>query len=483
MKKILLFLTIFCTLFSAVNAQNDATISADEVTYWVGEGSNEVLVAITWCSNTAAAFAWGYRFDGDATVFDALSAIAEADSRLTVVGMAPTNITYVDGEYDLTMCPNPDAQWGDDDYDVPMHSINGMTGQTSMSGDAIHNNDFIKIGGYACAEMSSDWTTIAWGTPIVPAVNPNEVGPSEDTFDGVVLSEGCQAIHYDDPAILGWATACTIERGPRNIAAPGGIVAFGSEDDAVGPASANTAAVVSLGDGGTAVLTFDIPIQNGDGYDFAVFENALNNTFLELAFVEVSSDGVNYVRFPAISNTPTDVQVLDGGSVDATLIYNLAGKYAAGWGTPFDLEEIADDPAIDVNNITHVRVVDVVGSVNPRYATRDSRGHIINDPYPTDHNTSGFDLDGVCVLNGWRPNSVADYEVPNTTFKIYPNPCQSAVNCETEIGQPVVIYNAMGAVVYCVIATETLTVISVNDLPAGMYIIQQGAKTAKMIKR
>ena len=157
------------------NAVIDATISADEILFWIGEGENEVVVALSWCSYTEAALAWGYRFDGDATVFQALTAIATADSRLTVIGDAPSNITYVDGEYDLTMCPNPDAQWGDPDYDVPMHSVNGLMGMNMMAEEPIHNNDFVKIGGYACGIMSADWTTIAWEQPIEPAINNTSV--------------------------------------------------------------------------------------------------------------------------------------------------------------------------------------------------------------------------------------------------------------------------------------------------------------------
>ena len=157
------------------NAVIDATISADEILFWIGEGENEVVVALSWCSYTEAALAWGYRFDGEATVFQALTAIAAADSRLTVIGDAPSNITYVDGEYDLTMCPNPDAQWGDPDYDVPMHSVNGLMGMNMMAEEPIHNNDFVKIGGYACGIMSADWTTIAWVQPIEPAINNTSV--------------------------------------------------------------------------------------------------------------------------------------------------------------------------------------------------------------------------------------------------------------------------------------------------------------------
>ena len=162
-------------LFTTNLFAQDATISADDIQYWVGEGENEVVVAISWCSNTETALAWGYRFDGEATVFQALTDIATADDRLTVVGAAPTNITYVDEEYDLTMCPNPSAQWGDPDYDVPMHSVNGLTGQNMMSAEPIQNNDFVKIGGYACGIMSEDWTTISWTTEIMPATTPIEV--------------------------------------------------------------------------------------------------------------------------------------------------------------------------------------------------------------------------------------------------------------------------------------------------------------------
>ena len=173
------------------NAVVDATISADEILFWVGEGENEVVVALSWCSYTEAALAWGYRFDGEATVFQALTAIAAADSRLTVIGDAPSNITYVDNEYDLTMCPNPDAQWGDPDYDVPMHSVNGLMGMNMMAEEPIHNNDFVKIGGYACCVMSADWTTIAWEQPIEPAVN--NTGVNENQSNTLVV--------YPNPAI------------------------------------------------------------------------------------------------------------------------------------------------------------------------------------------------------------------------------------------------------------------------------------------
>ena len=173
---------IFGLFTTNLFAQQDATIDPADIQYWVGEGENEVVVAISWCSYTETALAWGYRFDGEATVFQALTDIATADSRLTVIGSAPTNITYVDDVYNLTMCPNPDAQWGDPDYDIPMHSVNGLMGQNMMAAEPIHNNDFVKIGGVACGIMSADWSAISWTTEIMPATDPDAGGEVEDAI-------------------------------------------------------------------------------------------------------------------------------------------------------------------------------------------------------------------------------------------------------------------------------------------------------------
>ncbi len=183
---LLFLLGIFGLFTTNLFAQQDATIDPADIQYWIGEGENEVVVAISWCSYTETALAWGYRFDGEATVFQALTDIAAADSRLTVIGSAPTNVTYVDDQYDLTMCPNPDAQWGDPDYDVPMHSVNGLMGQNMMSAEPIQDGDFVKIGGYACGIMSTDWTTISWTTEIIPATDPNAGG---EVVDATISAE------------------------------------------------------------------------------------------------------------------------------------------------------------------------------------------------------------------------------------------------------------------------------------------------------
>ena len=227
-------------------------------------------------------------------------------------------------------------------------------------------------------------------------------------------------VDHHDSRILGWASeAPVITRGLQSVANPGlGTVTWGSESDALGPANAydlsddpqdpeSGTSVVSLGDGGSITLTFSTPFGNGPGPDLAVFENAHSDDFLELAFVEVSSNGTTFHKFRSISLTQTATQVGGFGSLDTTYIHNLAGKFRAGFGTPFDLAELAGIPDLDISMITHVRITDVVGSLNASYRTLDSQGRPINDPWQTPFETGGFDLDAVAYLNIPEPATLS----------------------------------------------------------------------------
>lgn len=223
-------------------------------------------------------------------------------------------------------------------------------------------------------------------------------------YSGAPGTSGSDAIHMNDSAFVGWATGVSeLVRGYADIANPNlGYASFGTGSNALGPVVGDTPddvySVVSLGDGGSITLTFDNPIRNGDGWDFAVFENGFGDNFLELAFVEVSSNGTDFFRFDSVSLTPVTNQIGGFGSLDPTNIHNLAGKYRQGYGTGFDLAELSVVGALlDINAVTHVRIVDVVGSINPSHARHDSQGNIINDPYSTPFNTGGFDIDAVGV--------------------------------------------------------------------------------------
>lgn len=239
---------------------------------------------------------------------------------------------------------------------------------------------------------------------------------SQGPFAPAAGQPGSTAIYKDSSIIVSWASGIEIYRGYVRIDDPSftyngsNRASYGYPTIAVGAAQESSYDVVSLGDGGYAILSFDRPILNGPGPDFAVFENSFSDTFLELAFVEVSSDGERFVRIPAISLTQTQTQVGGFGTIDPTNIHNFAGKYRQGYGTPFDLDDIADSTGIDINNIRFVKIIDVVGSIDEQYCTYDSQGNKVNDPWPTPFNSSGFDLDAVAVINSGDPYTISNFD-------------------------------------------------------------------------
>ncbi len=315
-----------------------------------------------------------------------------------------------------------------------------------------------------------------WMLAMVPVALWAQFAPAQD-------KPGTTAMHADSSAFVAWATGCKVERGPMRIDKPeNGLASYGADSLALGMPG-GTYDVVSLGDGGFAVLTFASPIYNGPGPDFAVFENGFANAMnpdtwaLELAFVEVSSDGLNFFRFPAVSYVQTETQLGNAGSIDPSQIHNFASKYGAFYGTPFDLDEVEDNDLLDKNKITHVRIVDVVGNIDPEYANTDSEGHVINDPWPTGFASSGMDLDAVGVIH-----DLAHFDVPENVaddITLYPNPVKDRLNVKAESLQTVEVYNLMGQMV---LSTTTAT-IDMGSLNQGIYFVRIAADGKTVTKR
>jgi len=242
---------------------------------------------------------------------------------------------------------------------------------------------------------------------------------------------GSTAVSATSSSIVEWAAGATIVRGLRNIenpteygsaGSPQNYAFYGGSDGAsvaAGASStANSAPIgappqpqtayygVALGQNGSATITFTQPITNGPGYDFAVFSNGFSSgpslEWAKPALVSVSSDGVHFFQFPSVSLTQTTTQLGGYGEVDPTNLYDLAGKDPAGWGTPFDLNELVGASSLlNVNDIIAVRVTSCTGDINPAYATYDSQGDIINSPWPGTSvaGSEGFNLAGVGVMN------------------------------------------------------------------------------------
>lgn len=294
-------------------------------------------------------------------------------------------------------------------------------------------------------------------------------------FAPQVGQPGCDAVHKSSASIKAWASGCKVKRGYINIANPSlGIVTTGDSSLAAGPAD-NT--IVSLGDSGVATLTFPVDISNGPGADFAVFENGFSNplnaaeAFLELAFVEVSSDGEHFFRFPPVSYVPRTTQIPGAGVyMDAANLYNLAGKYVAGYGTPFDLDNLAGFLGLDVQHVTHVRIIDVIGDIGA-YGSKDNNGNKINDPYPTDFATGGFDLDAVAVLN--HSGTSVDEHLSFSGIHLYPNPATGRVfvGSDGSFGRlSLGLVDITGNILYSSWFDKETT-LDIGNWPAGIYFV------------
>jgi len=301
-------------------------------------------------------------------------------------------------------------------------------------------------------------------------------------FPGPVGTLGTTAMYKDSSAFVAWAKLCKVTRGYQDISNTS--LGYSTVGDSSYVPSKADGGIVSLGDGGVAIVTFTTPITNGPGFDFAVFENAFNDSFLELAFVEVSSDGVNYFRFPPTSYLPTTPQYTNDAAMDATKIDNLAGKYRTQYGTPFDLQELTGIPQLNVNLITHVKIIDVVGSINSSYGTYDKNNTIINDPWPTPFASSGFDLDAIGVINQ-SAVGVEEFE-KNISVKIYPNPSKEMLNVELEILNDVLrmqITNILGETMLNESIIIQHSTFNIQHFPSGIYFVHIETKKGKTVTK
>ena len=188
-----------------------------------------------------------------------------------------------------------------------------------------------------------------------------------------------------------------------------------------------------------------------------------------MAFVEVSTNGTDFVRFPSYSQTQTINQIGGFEELDPTNIHNLAGKYMVGYGTPFDLEELVDSALIDINNINFIKIVDVIGIVNHPLASLDYNATPINDPFPTPYPTSGFDLDAVGVIHQF----VGIHKKNNLTTTVYPNPSSGnfTIKYNSLAFKNIFLYDNLGRI----ISKENTTLKEYNfsqNLQPGVYIIK-----------
>ena len=168
--------------------------------------------------------------------------------------------------------------------------------------------------------------------------------------------------------------------------------------------------VNSLGIGGHVVLGFDVTIVDGPGADLIVTENPFStgpvgHSFAEVAFVDVSSDGIHFARVPSAYYGPNQSPG-PFGNVNIGWYEGLAGATPANLqaSDPLDVVEAGGD-AIDLsdlkahplvmsglvrlNAISEVRLVDARDGVD-----QDVRGTTIQDA-----GSGSADIDAVAVIH------------------------------------------------------------------------------------
>lgn len=232
-------------------------------------------------------------------------------------------------------------------------------------------------------------TSVAVVLAALLAASAAHAGP----FTPAAGQPGSNAVSMSSTAITAWASGYAGYTPGPNVSDT-----FKTPARALGPATGSSSDIVSLGDGGSITLSFNGLLFDGPGADLAVFENSFSDTFLELAWVEVSSDGSQFFRFPGYSFTPAPVGAF--GLIDPTNVEGLAGKHRAGYGTPFDLATLAGTPGLDINAVRWVRIVDIYGdgSVLDNYPAAYGGPHPIYDPVGTVQ-SGGFDLEAVGAMH------------------------------------------------------------------------------------
>ncbi len=287
---------------------------------------------------------------------------------------------------------------------------------------------------------------------------------------------GSTAIHKDSSSFVAWINQCRVKRGLQQITDTAlGKANVGDSSYAWGKADGAT---VSLGDGGEALIVLSQPVFNGPGNDFAVFENGFSPQFLELAFVEVSSNGIDFFRFPAVTETQVETQIGGFGNLNASEIHNLAGKYHVNYGTPFNLDEIPDTGLLNKFAISHIKIIDVVGNINEPFNSKDSRGVVINDPWPTPFGSSGFDLDAIGLIHVNGINSLPEEE--KLEVSIFPNPVQDWVSIQSNIKISSIDFIDLSGRVY---RYEYQNKINVSDFKPGVYVIKITTKSQTYVKK
>ena len=191
-KKVLAIIAVGLLCMTGLKAQDvtDATIDFEDIQYWVGEGSDSAVLIVNF-GIPDTAFAWGYLFNGTATVQQMTDAITAADPRFWVVGRPSY---YPDGDIFFVISTGDTLSLSGVDADNPFNyweaNINGGTSYSGNEQELV-NGDVFKYGDQRAPsrvclnEMEYEGVVYcllsAWPKAPTPVSDPN--APVEATID------------------------------------------------------------------------------------------------------------------------------------------------------------------------------------------------------------------------------------------------------------------------------------------------------------
>lgn len=154
---------------NAAPVPEEASISADRILYWVGQGENKVVLAVNWADT---ALAWGYKFSTDSvTVQEVMNGIQNADSRFsyTMDGYYLGDILFALGEGD-TLRKVQSSYWES--------KHNGIGGDAGLYQN-LGNGDFEKwaepAAGVVIDSFSYEWDSVTYWSYIY--IYPMTINP------------------------------------------------------------------------------------------------------------------------------------------------------------------------------------------------------------------------------------------------------------------------------------------------------------------
>ena len=159
----LLFLMGIFGLFTTnLFAQEDATISPDQIRFWIGEGENQAVFIVNW-NEPDTALAWGYRFNGDnVTVKQMMEDIRDVDYRF---GFGYHENMVDDVFYEesggLALHLTSGGYW--------MFVVNGEMSWDYFDTKLVVNGDYVKWGDTNCGTIidPENWIYV-WEKPVAP---------------------------------------------------------------------------------------------------------------------------------------------------------------------------------------------------------------------------------------------------------------------------------------------------------------------------